>query len=301
MWGFFPLYWPLLEPAGAVEILAHRIVWSLVVVVGVVLVTRRGRSLRTTLADRRTRSLLAVAAVLITVNWGTYIWGQPPPRRGDVARLLHQPAGQRAPRRRGARRAAPDAAVGGAGHRDGGGAGTDRRVRAPALGRADPGVLVRQLRPGEEEGERRGGGEPGDRDHGGVPGGHRLRAVPCRHRRLDLRHPWAAARRPGRRDRAGHGAAAALLRRRGHPDPAEHARVDAVPHPHRAVRPRVGGLRRADAADALARLRVDLAGAGALHVRDAPQPAPDPGRGAGTGDRRRLTPRSDRVRVPSLP
>jgi chloramphenicol-sensitive protein RarD len=75
MWGFFPLYWPLLKPAGAAEILAHRIVWSLVVVVGVVLVTRRGRSLRATLADRRTRSLLAVAAVLITVNWGTYIWG----------------------------------------------------------------------------------------------------------------------------------------------------------------------------------------------------------------------------------
>src|SRR3954467_11355852 len=75
MWGFFPLYWPLLEPAGAVEILAHRIVWSLVVMAGVVVVPRRGRSLRTTLADRRTRSLLAVAAVLITVNWGTYIWG----------------------------------------------------------------------------------------------------------------------------------------------------------------------------------------------------------------------------------
>jgi chloramphenicol-sensitive protein RarD len=75
MWGFFPLYWPLLEPAGAVEILAHRIVWSLVVVVGVVLVTRRGASLRATLADRRTRWLLAVASVLITVNWGTYIWG----------------------------------------------------------------------------------------------------------------------------------------------------------------------------------------------------------------------------------
>ncbi len=33
MWGLFPLYWPLLRPAGALEILAHRIVWSLVVVV----------------------------------------------------------------------------------------------------------------------------------------------------------------------------------------------------------------------------------------------------------------------------
>jgi chloramphenicol-sensitive protein RarD len=75
MWGFFPLYWPLLEPAGAVEILAHRIVWSLVVMAGVVVALRRGSRLRATLADRRTRSLLAVAAVLITVNWGTYIWG----------------------------------------------------------------------------------------------------------------------------------------------------------------------------------------------------------------------------------
>ena len=38
MWGFFPLYWPLLEPAGAVEILAHRIFWSMIVMLGVVLV-----------------------------------------------------------------------------------------------------------------------------------------------------------------------------------------------------------------------------------------------------------------------
>jgi chloramphenicol-sensitive protein RarD len=75
MWGFFPLYWPLLEPAGAVEILAHRIFWSLLVMIGLVLVTRRRASLRATFAVRRTRWLLAVASVLITVNWGTYIWG----------------------------------------------------------------------------------------------------------------------------------------------------------------------------------------------------------------------------------
>ena len=34
LWGLFPIYWTLLEPAGAVEILAHRICWSLVVMVG---------------------------------------------------------------------------------------------------------------------------------------------------------------------------------------------------------------------------------------------------------------------------
>ena len=75
LWGFFPLYWPLLEPSGAVEILAHRIFWSMVVMTAVVLVMRRRERLVATLADRRTRWLLAVAAVLITVNWGTYIWG----------------------------------------------------------------------------------------------------------------------------------------------------------------------------------------------------------------------------------
>ena len=74
MWGFFPLYWPLLRPAGPVEILAHRIFWSLVVMLVVVLVLRKRASLRATLADRRVRWLLAVAAVLITVNWGTYIY-----------------------------------------------------------------------------------------------------------------------------------------------------------------------------------------------------------------------------------
>src|SRR6476469_4807821 len=75
MWGFFPLYWPLLEPAGAVEILAHRIFWSMIVMLGVVLVLRRGPALRATFADRRTRWLLALASILITINWGTYIYG----------------------------------------------------------------------------------------------------------------------------------------------------------------------------------------------------------------------------------
>ena len=41
IWGLFPLYWPLLEPAGAVEIMAHRVVWSLVFVL--VVLTVRGR------------------------------------------------------------------------------------------------------------------------------------------------------------------------------------------------------------------------------------------------------------------
>jgi chloramphenicol-sensitive protein RarD len=75
LWGLFPLYWPLLEPAGAVEILAHRIFWSLVVMVVLVLAARRTAQLRRILDDSRVRAILTAAAVLIAVNWGTYIWG----------------------------------------------------------------------------------------------------------------------------------------------------------------------------------------------------------------------------------
>ncbi len=73
LWGTFPLYWPLLEPAGALEILAHRVLWSLLVVAGLVLVVRRRRSLPP-LGVRRTGMLVA-AATFLAVNWGTYIWG----------------------------------------------------------------------------------------------------------------------------------------------------------------------------------------------------------------------------------
>ena len=73
MWGLFPLYWPLLEPAGALEILAHRVVWSLVAVLLLLVLT--GRSLRSLPRERRPVLLLIAAAVLIGINWGVYIWG----------------------------------------------------------------------------------------------------------------------------------------------------------------------------------------------------------------------------------
>ncbi|WP_310961378.1 EamA family transporter RarD [Nocardioides terrisoli] len=75
IWGLFPLYWPLLEPAGALEILAHRVLWSVVTVLVLLIALRRSKQLRAIIADRRRRSLLLVAAVVIAVNWGTYIWG----------------------------------------------------------------------------------------------------------------------------------------------------------------------------------------------------------------------------------
>jgi chloramphenicol-sensitive protein RarD len=74
MWGLFPLYWPLLKPSGAVEILAHRVVWSLVAVLAVLMVRRHWAWVKELVRQPRKVALLALAAVVITINWGTYIY-----------------------------------------------------------------------------------------------------------------------------------------------------------------------------------------------------------------------------------
>ena len=75
LWGAFPLYFPLLEPGGPVEILAHRVVWSMLTTALLVVLLRRGPQLRAIVADRRTRRLLVVAAAVISVNWAMFIYG----------------------------------------------------------------------------------------------------------------------------------------------------------------------------------------------------------------------------------
>lgn len=74
MWGLVPLFWPLLKPSGAVEILAHRMVWSLFFVGAALLLIRRWAWLGELLRQPRRLALIAVAAAVITVNWGVYIW-----------------------------------------------------------------------------------------------------------------------------------------------------------------------------------------------------------------------------------
>jgi chloramphenicol-sensitive protein RarD len=74
LWGVFPLYFKLLDFAGPIEILAWRIVWTVVVVVGVLAVVRRLGALRVIARDRRTLGLLSIAAVLIAANWTTFIY-----------------------------------------------------------------------------------------------------------------------------------------------------------------------------------------------------------------------------------
>jgi chloramphenicol-sensitive protein RarD len=71
-WGFFPGYFPLLLPAGSVEILAHRVVWTALFLLLVLTVARRLGDLRR--LSRPTWLLLAAASALISINWGTYIF-----------------------------------------------------------------------------------------------------------------------------------------------------------------------------------------------------------------------------------
>lgn len=73
LWGLFPLYWPLLKPAGAFEILAQRIVWSFVFVVLTMLILRSSWRWVATVFTRATAPRLVAMSVLIAINWTTYI------------------------------------------------------------------------------------------------------------------------------------------------------------------------------------------------------------------------------------
>lgn len=75
MWGFFPIYFKALRPAAPLEILAHRVIWSAVFVTLLLTAARRWRTVRVLLRQRGKLAGLTLAAVLVGVNWGVYIYG----------------------------------------------------------------------------------------------------------------------------------------------------------------------------------------------------------------------------------
>jgi chloramphenicol-sensitive protein RarD len=74
LWGLFPIYWRLLEQDPAVEILAHRMVWSLLFMLGILVLQGQLSRLKEALKNRRILLVYALAAVLLSLNWYTYIW-----------------------------------------------------------------------------------------------------------------------------------------------------------------------------------------------------------------------------------
>ncbi len=75
LWGVFPLYWTLMEPAGALEQLGHRVLWSAVFMVALVHLARRRTQMWQLVTTPTTVRLMVVAAVTISINWGVFIWG----------------------------------------------------------------------------------------------------------------------------------------------------------------------------------------------------------------------------------
>lgn len=74
LWGLFPLFWPLLEPAGALEILSHRIVWSFVFMVAALVAMRAPWGWVARVLTPRQLPRLVAASAVIAVNWLVYIW-----------------------------------------------------------------------------------------------------------------------------------------------------------------------------------------------------------------------------------
>jgi len=74
LWGAFPLYWPLLEPASSIEIVSHRAVWTLVFCFTILAATKALKSTLATLKRPKIAAKLFLTSLLISINWLVYIW-----------------------------------------------------------------------------------------------------------------------------------------------------------------------------------------------------------------------------------
>ncbi len=74
VWGLFPIYWKWLHAVPAIEVIAHRIIWSFVTLAIVLVVLRRWRTFRTEALKPRVLRKYVIAAVFIGINWFVYVW-----------------------------------------------------------------------------------------------------------------------------------------------------------------------------------------------------------------------------------
>jgi chloramphenicol-sensitive protein RarD len=74
LWGLFPLYWPLLQPANPLEIVSHRAVWTLVFCLIVLAVAKQLHSTIAIVKRPKIMAGLFLTTILVSINWLTYIW-----------------------------------------------------------------------------------------------------------------------------------------------------------------------------------------------------------------------------------
>lgn len=75
MWGVFPIYWKLLHPIPALEIIFHRILWSFVFVSAVMVIRNEWKVFSRVFRDARVLGVFLISSILLGVNWLTYVWG----------------------------------------------------------------------------------------------------------------------------------------------------------------------------------------------------------------------------------
>lgn len=85
LWGFLPLYMKMLTHIPAVEIVAHRVLWSVPVAGLVLILLRRTGDIGRVLRDPRSLAMGCVTAALVSVNWGVYVWAISVDRTLDAA------------------------------------------------------------------------------------------------------------------------------------------------------------------------------------------------------------------------
>lgn len=74
IWGLSPVYWKAMQRVPALEIVSHRVVWSVVFLMGLTLLQRRWGEFRQVLKTPRTLLILALTTLLVSFNWLLYIW-----------------------------------------------------------------------------------------------------------------------------------------------------------------------------------------------------------------------------------
>jgi chloramphenicol-sensitive protein RarD len=74
LWGAAPLYFRLLRGVAALEIIAHRVLWSMLFLLLLVPITGRFPAVKAVLRQRRTLAMLAISGALVTSNWLTFVW-----------------------------------------------------------------------------------------------------------------------------------------------------------------------------------------------------------------------------------
>ncbi len=74
IWGLVPIYFKLVDQVPALELVAHRVVWSVPFLAAVVTLGRGWPAVGAALADRRTMAVLAVTTLIIAGNWFLFVW-----------------------------------------------------------------------------------------------------------------------------------------------------------------------------------------------------------------------------------